>query len=466
MTDFDPYVFAIVICLVIILSYAFSIISKRTNIPSVLLLIGLGVGVQYGLRYLEINIGSVLFQILEVLGIFGLIMIVLEAALDLKLTREKLPLVYKSLGIALVALVLTSLAIAYLLNYFVIDSFLISLVYAVPLSVMSSAIIIPSVSGLSEHKREFLIYESTFSDILGIMYFYFLIGNLEAQRVGTVITDVFSNITITVVLSLALGYLLVWLFQQLSAQVKLFLLIAVLVLLYSVGKLFHLSSLVIILIFGLMLNNYLLFFRGRYRRLINETVIDKTIEEFHLVTIESAFVVRTFFFVVFGMTLDLTTLLDQETLLISLAIVVAMYVIRFVCLKVVLLKRIVPELWVAPRGLITILLFFAIPVELTTDQFNPGILLSTVLVTSVIMTIALIVKPQEESADLYDELTFENWEELDEEGEAAEKTSPVSTAPVDAAPVDTPPVDTAKEDRKDEKVTVPRDVESLMGGKE
>lgn len=419
MTDFNPYVFAIVIGVVIVLSYAFSLISQKTNIPSVLLLIGLGIGIQYGLGHLSISIGSVLFQILEVLGIFGLIMIVLEAALDLKLTRAKLPLIGKSLGIALFALISTSLAIAYLLNYFLIPNFLTALVYAVPLSVMSSAIIIPSVASLSGHKREFLIYESTFSDILGIMYFYFLIGNLEVERVGTVVTDVFSNITVTIVLSVVLGYLLVWFFQQLTDQVKLFLLIGVLVLLYSVGKLFHLSSLVIILIFGLILNNYQLFFRGRLKGWINREAIDKTIEEFHLVTIESAFVVRTFFFVVFGMTLDLTTLLNEQTLLISLAIVVVTYVIRYLCLKVVLFRHIIPELWVAPRGLITILLFFAIPVELATEQFNSGILLTTVLTTSVIMTIALIVKPKEEPTQTFDELSFENWEELDREGEAA-----------------------------------------------
>ncbi len=423
MTEFDPYVFAIAICVVIVLSYVFSIISKRTNIPSVLLLIGLGVGVQYGLQYLEIDVGTFLFDILKVLGIFGLIMIVLEAALDLKLTRKKLPLIGQSMGVALVALVGTSMAIAYILNYFMIDDFITSLVYAVPLSVMSSAIIIPSVVSLSsEHKREFLIYESTFSDILGIMYFYFLIGNLEAQQVGAVVTIVFSNITVTVVLSLVLGYALVWFFQQLGASVKLFLLIAVLVLLYSAGKLFHLSSLVIILIFGLILNNYSLFFRGRLRRFINKAVIDKTIDEFHLVTIESAFVVRTFFFVVFGMTLDLTTLLDRNTLLISLAIVVATYVIRYVCLKMILFKNIVPELWVAPRGLITILLFFAIPTALQTEQFNSGILLSTVLVTSIIMTVALIVGPQGESAATasFEELSFEDWNEIDQEGEQAE----------------------------------------------
>jgi Kef-type K+ transport system membrane component KefB len=419
MTEFDPYVFDIVICSVIVLSYAFSIISRKTNIPSVLLLIGLGVGIQYALRYLEINVGSFLFQALEVLGIFGLIMIVLEAALDLKLTRDKLPLIAKSFGIALLALIASSFAIAYLLYSTVIPVFLTALVYAVPLSVMSSAIIIPSVVGLSEHKREFLIYESTFSDILGIMYFYFLTGNLEAQRASTVVTDVVGNITLTIVLSVVLGFLLVWFFQQLNTQVKLFLLIAVLVLLYSAGKLFHLSSLVIILIFGLMLNNYQLFFRGRLEAWIDQPAITKIIEEFHLVTMESAFVVRTFFFVVFGMTLELNSLLDQETLLTGMIIVVILYVIRYICLKSILLRNIVPELWVAPRGLITILLFFSIPSQLITDQFNSGILLCTVLVTSLIMTAALLTKPRELAGEEFTELTFEDWEELDQVSQSA-----------------------------------------------
>ncbi|WKN43110.1 cation:proton antiporter domain-containing protein [Tunicatimonas pelagia] len=419
MSEFNPYVFDIVICLVIVFSYAFSIVSRKTNIPSVLLLIGLGVGIQYALKYLEIDAGTTLFQILEVLGIFGLIMIVLEAALDLKLTRDKLPLIIKSFSIALLALVATSLAIAYLLYSTIIPVFLTALVYSVPLSVMSSAIIIPSVASLSEHKREFLIYESTFSDILGIMYFYFLTGNLETQQATTVITDVVSNVTLTIVLSVVLGYLLVWFFQQLNTEVKLFLLIAVLVLLYSVGKLFHLSSLVIILIFGLMLNNYQLFFRGRLQAWINQSAITKICEEFHLVTIESAFVVRTFFFVVFGMTLELNSLLDQETLLTGMLIVVIMYVIRYICLKSILFRNILPELWVAPRGLITILLFFSIPAQLVTDQFNSGILLCTVLVTSLIMTAALLTKPKEPVGEEFTELTFEDWEELDQMGESA-----------------------------------------------
>lgn len=418
MDIFNPYIEAIIFCSIIVLSYAFTIISRRTNIPSVLLLIALGVGIQQGLVVMGVSFGNTLFRLLEILGIFGLIMIVLEAALDLKLTRDKLPMIGKSFLVALLALGGTSLVVAYIFVYFLEFDFIISLVYSVPLAVMSSAIIIPSVAGLSENKREFLIYESTFSDILGIMYFYFLIGNLEIKSAGALVFDITANVFVTILLSVLLGYVLVWFFQKLNTQVKLFLLIAVLVLLYSVGKLFHLSSLIIILIFGLMLNNYQLFFRKRLKHWINYQAIEETCGDFHLVTTESAFVVRTFFFVVFGMTLDLQTLLDVDTLIIGFSVVLAIYAIRWIVLKAVLIRNIIPELWVAPRGLITILLFFGIPANLLTDRFSSGILLSTVLVTSIVMTLALITRSEPEKK--ISELTFEDWEELDAEVEMLE----------------------------------------------
>ena len=53
-------------------------------------------------------------------------------------------------------------------------------------------------------------------------------------------------------------------------------------------------------------------------------------------------------------------------------------------------KRIVPQIWIAPRGLITVLLFYAIPANYQTDLFNPGILLFIIIATSLVMTIGLI----------------------------------------------------------------------------
>ncbi|MEL7004841.1 MAG: sodium:proton exchanger, partial [Bacteroidota bacterium] len=85
----NAYSQAIVISSIIMISYLFNYLSKKTNIPSVLMLIGLGVGIQQILVRSEINMDALVLEALELLGIIGLIMIVLEAALDLQLRKEK-----------------------------------------------------------------------------------------------------------------------------------------------------------------------------------------------------------------------------------------------------------------------------------------------------------------------------------------------------------------------------------------
>lgn len=414
MEIFNSYTMIIAISLVIIISYFFNIISEKTNIPSVLLLIVTGILIKLGFDYFDVQTGDRLFGVLEILGIVGLIMIVLEASLDLELTKEKWPVIWKSFTVAMLSLIACSLAIAFLLQLLLIDDFLVALVYAIPLSIMSSAIVIPSVGELMEDKKEFMVYESTFSDILGIMYFYFLIGNLN-NSVNTVVIDVISNIFITVVLSVLISYALVLIFQRVKTQVKLFLLIAVLLLLYALGKQFHLSSLLIILVFGLVINNHKLFFRGVMRKWIQAAPLNSILRNFHLITIESAFVVRTFFFVIFGMTVDLNSLLNGRDLLISLVIVVILFGIRAGFLRFFRGKEITPEVLIAPRGLITILLFFAIPASIQVE-FNSGILLYTIIITSVVMAMALIaggkhIEPVDAVKQAY-------WNEIDKQIES------------------------------------------------
>ena len=53
-------------------------------------------------------------------------------------------------------------------------------------------------------------------------------------------------------------------------------------------------------------------------------------------------------------------------------------------------KDILPQLFIAPRGLITVLLFYAIPVEAQVATFDQGILLFVIIGTSLIMTFAMI----------------------------------------------------------------------------
>lgn len=297
-----------------------------------------------------------------------------------------------SMAIALVGLMASTYIAKEILQFFIPEmTSQQAWLYATPLSILSSAIIIPSVAGLREDKKEFHIYESTFSDIMGIMLFYFLTGNIGAEAGGGSGLIGFSlNLVLTVVISLVASYAIVLIFQNLKSHVKLFLLIAVLLLLYSIGKKLHLSSLIIILIFGLLIANMELFFPGKMRKYLNYKKAKHIYDELHIITLETAFVVRTFFFVIFGLTITLSSLLDAKVAMISILIIASIYIIRYAMLRLTLGKDINPQVYIAPRGLITVLLFYAIPESVQLDSFNPGILLFVIIGTSLIMTGAMI----------------------------------------------------------------------------
>lgn len=418
MDVFSSYNLIIEASVILILSFIFNGISKKTNIPSVLLLILLGVILQFILTFFTTDKVD-FFPALEVLGIIGLIMIVLEAALELELKREKLMPIFKSMAVALIGLIGSAYLAALILHQFIPEMSMQSAwLYATPLSILSSAIIIPSVSGLSERKKEFHIYESTFSDIMGIMMFYFLVGGLNPDSDGG-IGGFTLNILLTIVISIIASYAIILVFQEIKSQAKLFLLIAVLLLLYAIGKQFHLSSLLIILIFGLVIANMKLFFKGKFAIFLNREKAHRIYHELHIVTLETAFVVRTFFFVIFGLTIVVSSLFSLSVALISLLMIISIYVVRFITLGVFYGKDILPQLFIAPRGLITVLLFYAIPVEAQVSSFEPGILLFVIIGTSLVMTWAMIKDKKKMSTILEkvdDEILTMEKEHIAEEG--------------------------------------------------
>ncbi|MDV7139954.1 cation:proton antiporter [Maribacter sp. TH_r10] len=389
MEIFSSYNIIIEASIIIILSFWFNGLSEKTNIPSVLMLIALGIILQYALGYFMPDKPE-FDGALEILGIVGLIMIVLEAALELELKKEKIIPILKAMGIALLGLLGSAWAAALIMHQFIPEMSMQSAwLYATPLSILSSAIIIPSVSGLSESKKEFHIYESTFSDIMGIMMFYFLIGGLNPAE-DTGFAGFSINLLITVVIALIASYAIILIFQRIKSQAKLFLLIAILLLLYAIGKKFHLSSLIIILIFGLVIANVKLFFPGRLSRILKNDKVGQMYHELHIITLETAFVVRTFFFVIFGLTIAISSLFSLSVAMISILIIISIYLIRFVILRTFFGSDIMPQLFIAPRGLITVLLFYAIPKEAEVANFESGILLFVIIATSLIMTWALI----------------------------------------------------------------------------
>ncbi|MBL7761792.1 MAG: cation:proton antiporter [Chitinophagaceae bacterium] len=377
----------IIICSVVVMSYVFSIVSQYIRIPSVLLLLVAGIA----LRFLSDNSGmSIVFpeKIVESLGIVGLIMIVLEAGLDLKLERSKIPLIRNSFFSALFILILSSALVTAILYYWMHEPLNKCIVYAIPLSIMSSSIVIPSINPLTMQKKEFLVYEASFSDILGILAFNYLTAGdtFSAKSAG-----IFAiNIVFSILLSLVLSFLLFLILAKVKMNIKFFLIFALLILIYAGGKILHLPSLIIILVFGLMINNWEKIKIPFLQRYFPGSQVGPIHHLLHSITAESSFLIRTFFFILFGFSISLSFLGEQEVIYVGSLIVLALFIIRVLYLRFFVRTNLFPEAFFIPRGLITIVLFYKIPDAFKFSNFNDGILFFIILVTSIVMAIGII----------------------------------------------------------------------------
>ncbi len=416
MDNLGTYGLIIIFSVTIIVSYFFNVYAKKSGIPSVLMLIALGIILHYGLLLFD-GFSLDLSKPLEVLGVVGLILILLEAALGLRLEKDKIGLIIKSFLMALLGLGGTAYLAAYCFAYFLDISLLNGLLFSIPLSILSSAIILPSIEDLDEDKREFMVYESTFSDIVGIIGFSSVLNMLDSTASGGIYGELFTELALTIIFSILISYALIYLFQNIKGQVKLFLLIAILLLLYAIGQIFELSSLLIILIFGMILNNYKVFFMGGLIKLLNEEKVEDVLNDMKVITAESAFVVRTFFFIIFGWSVYLGSLLSLEVVSLGLLVLVVIYLVRALMLFVINGSNINPQLFLAPRGLITILLFFAIPEELMPETDFQGVLLFVILFSCVIMTWAMMVRKKNLAVLAEDEITLTTPEETENEKE-------------------------------------------------
>lgn len=387
-----PYAILIGLSLAVILSYLFDLAARATKIPSVLMLLLTGIALKQAADYGEIGV-LIPKVVLEMFGIIGLILIVLEGALDLKLSRDKAPLIRRSFAAAALILVVQALIIAELLQLYLGVSFQSCLINAVPLAVISSAIAIPSVSSLGGEKQEFIVYESTFSDILGIMLFNFALQDNFAQGISifTFLRDIVAVSVVAVISTAVLAFML----DRIRLHIKFFLIFAFLVLIYSLAKNLHLSSLLLVLAFGLAVNNAELFLRGPLRRLLHPERLATELHQFKSITAESAFLIRTFFFLLFGYSITLGNLISMTLLWQGLLIVAVLTVIRFFYLRYIAKSDLIPELFIAPKGLISVLLFYSIPEAHLIGQVSENILFVVILLTGLLMMVGLLLARKE-----------------------------------------------------------------------
>lgn len=329
-------------------------------------------------------------NILPILGSIGLILIVLEGALELDLDRSKISLIRKSFFGAMVTMFVITFALSFLFQYLGGFPYRSCLANAIPFSVISSAIAIPSVRGISLADKEFVIYESSLSDILGVIFFNFIVlntdygfktfGNFGLQLIVIVVISFIATIGLTVLL------------RKIEHHIKFIPIILLIILIYTILEIYKLPSLIFILTFGLFIGNLYKFKQFKWIKKLHPEELKIEDQKFKEITVEMAFLVRALFFILFGYLLRTYEILNMQTLLLSAGIVAGIFVVRIVQLKISRLP-LKPLLFVAPRGLITILLFLSIIPAQRMELVNKSVIVQVIILTALVMMFGLMAFP-------------------------------------------------------------------------
>lgn len=389
----------ITFCILLLVAYLFDLTSSKTKIPSVILLLLLGWGVRQITDLLFINLPDFSY-VLPILGTIGLILIVLEGSLELELNESKISLIKKSSLGAFLPLITMAFILAYMFHYYGGYDFKTCLSNAIPFCVISSAIAIPSVRSLSSRKREFVIYESSLSDIFGVIFFNFILYNTDfnASTFGYFILQMLIIIVVSFLATILLSFLL----NKIDHHIKFVPIILLIILIYEISKMYHLPALFFILIFGLSINNFDELKRYKWSERFRPDSLTKEVEKFKELNIEAAFVVRALFFLLFGYLLETSEILNTDTIIWAVVIVLIIFALRTIQLLISKMP-LMPLVFVAPRGLITILLFLTLDASQNIPLVNKSLIIQVILLTTSLMMLGSLMTPKKQEKNQLEE---------------------------------------------------------------
>jgi hypothetical protein len=369
----------------LIFSYVLDIVGRRFRLPSVILLVVTGMAARQLLDGLDVHLTWV-NALVPVVGTLGLILIVLEGALDLTLRRERAALIARAATAAVLGFVACMLVLAALFHYSLGLAAPVAALAAIPFAVISSAVAIPSAAGLRQEPREFVTYESSISDIVGVLVFYAWLGS--GGETGAFLGDLFGGGAISLLAAVAAALGLLHLINRIEGHVRFLPLLAGMTLIYGIGKQLHLTPLVLVFVCGLLLNNPQLLGRTPWLGKLLREGYEDTLKEFKGLVVELTFGVRSFFFLMLGYWTEIRHMLSLQAWAIAAAVVVVVYTSRFAILGALRQDESRRLLWLAPRGLITVLLFLAAMESGNLESFPFGAVMLVVLATATLTGLA------------------------------------------------------------------------------
>ncbi|MGN6601577.1 MAG: hypothetical protein ACTHK8_03950 [Ginsengibacter sp.] len=386
----------ITLCSLLLMAYLFDLTSSLTKIPSVLLLLLLGWLVRETSRFFDIKIPS-LSGLLPFFGTVGLILIVLDGALELEFNASKTKVIKRSFLLAVVPITVLAFFLALIFMYMGAGvSFKDSLMNAIPFCVISSSVAISSVKNLTSADSEFIIYESSFSDILGVLFFNFIALNsvINAQSVLHFTLQLAIITVVSFAATIALSYLL----GAIQHPIKFVPIILLVILIYAVSEVFHLQALIFIMLFGLFLGNLNVLHRNKWMLWLKPRKLRSEVRRFKELIAEATFLIKAMFFLLFGFVLRKEEILNPQTILIAVGIVIAIFLFRLLTIRILKLP-LNPLFYIAPRGLITILLFLAIVPERSVYFINRSLVIQVIILTSLVMMGGFMFRSKEKEAN-------------------------------------------------------------------
>ncbi len=308
--------------MIILVGLAGEWIFKKTGVPSVLILIGLGIVLGPGFHLLDHH---AITAFAPYFGTLALLIILFDGGLNLKIVK-----VLRETPFALLftTLVFAATAVTSALIYRTLfgGTWTIAFLLGAILGGTTGAIVIPVVSqlkGISDETKVLLSLESAFTDVFVVVAALALIGILKNPSAGvsSMAPMVFHSFLDAILLAGLAGILWARFMGMLQGQPLSYMLtLAAILVLYNIAELVGGNGAITILLFGLVLGNMEEIITKSHRHIkrvvgLNLEAASYAIDVFlKRLNEEISFLVRTFFYVLLGLIFDLGALTPLVTI--------------------------------------------------------------------------------------------------------------------------------------------------------
>ena len=379
----------------IVLAFVANRLFRRTRIPDLVILIAIGVLLGPVLGWVN---AQQFKPVTHAFGTLALIVILFEGGLELKL-RETIRHFPGAILLAILSYVLSVGLVAVVAFYGLHLGLTSALIVGAVVGCTSSAMVLPILQQIqvSEPTKVTLLLEASVGDVLAVLTAESLLNMGATSGLQSVFGGLLQEVGVPLVFALGAGVLWSRLLPHMSEERFWHVLtFGMVLLLYSGSEALHGSGLIAVLVFGMTLANIS---SSISPQIESPTHLGLPPGQEHLPMLtfhsELAFLLRTFFFALLGVVVEV---LPLQYLLPTAGILGAILVARWVAALVSRWsRREIPArerdliIWLLPRGLITAVLAIQV-VQIRGEEFAflPAVAFAVILATNVMVILGSV----------------------------------------------------------------------------